>query len=158
MSDSTPDTTDTPAVDDAEILAAREEGISEMAEILQDEFAAVAMAAGQLRETSELAKKLSDDDLLKVLSQLRVGRAMDDFTMVYLSVKDEEAEAAASLLDELEDGSDGIASILGGDFDDDEFEDDYDDDDDLDDLDDFDDEDDDEEDHDDEEEAAADAK
>jgi len=156
MSDSTPDTTDTSAVDDAEILAAREEGISEMAEILQDEFAAVAMAAGQLRETSELAKKLSDDDLLKVLSQLRVGRAMDDFTMVYLSVKDDEAEAAASLLDELEDGSDGISSILGGDFDDDEFEDDYDDD--LDDLDDFDDEDDDEEDHDDGEEAAADAK
>jgi len=126
---------------EAALEAAREEGIEEMAVLLQDEFAAVARAAGRLRETSEVAKKIDEDDLLKVLAQLRMGRAMDDFTTIYLNIKDEEAEATANLLDELEDGPAAISSALDGDFD--EFEDDFDEFDDLDDFDDDDDEDDD---------------
>jgi len=120
-----------------EYKAAREEGIEEMAEVLQDEFAAVSRAAGRLRETSDVAKKLPDSDLLKVLAQLRLGRAMDDFTSIYLNIKDEEAEAAASLLDELEDPAGVMSSVLDGDFD--EFEDDFDE---FEDLDEFDDDDD----------------
>ena len=131
MSDQTPDA--------AAYKAAREQSIEEMAELLQDEFAAVTRAAGRLRETSEVAQKLDDDDLLQILSQLRLGRAMDDFTTIYLDIKDQEAEAAANLLDELEEGASVMAG--GADYDDDFEDDDYDDFDDLDD--DFDDEDDD---------------
>ena len=90
---------------DAAYAAAREQSIEEMADLLQDEFASVARAAGRLCETSDVAKKLDEAALLKILAQLRLGRAMDDFTTIYLDIKDQEAEAAANLLDELEEGS-----------------------------------------------------
>jgi hypothetical protein len=141
MSDQTPD--------EAAFKAAREQSIEEMAELLQDEFAAVSRAAERLRKSSDMAKKLDDDDLLKVLAQLRMGRAMDDFTTIYLDIKDQEAEAAANLLEELEDGADD----LDPEYDDFEDEDEYDE---FDDLEEFeDDEDDDSEEEEDDDSAAA---
>jgi hypothetical protein len=98
-----------------------------LSELLSHEFRAVERAASKLRETSALAKELDADDLVGALSQLRLARAMDDFTSIYLDLKDEEADAARELLQELGDDEAGYDD----EFEDDEFEDEFDEDDDF---------------------------
>ena len=111
-----------------------EADVEMLSELLSHEFSAIERAVTKLRERSPLAQKLDDDDLVGALTRLRLSRSMDDFTSIYLDLKDEEAEAARELLTELGD---------------DDFEDDFDDDfaDEFgDDLDDFDDDEEDDED------------
>ncbi len=112
--------------------AAREHDIEELATVLLDEFAAVTRAADRLHEISPAASALPDADLLRILAQLRVGRAVDDLTVAFIDLKDQEARAARDLLDELEDDDDEFDD----DDDDDEFGDDEFDDEDFDEEDD----------------------
>jgi hypothetical protein len=131
------DSNDTPNAPDSELLKHEMEAEVELlAELLAHEFSAIERAAEKVRAKSEMAKKLVELDLLHILSKLRLSRAMDDFTSIYLDLKDEEAEAARELLEELGDDDEF------DDFEDDEFEDEFDDFGDLD-ADDEDDEDDD---------------
>ncbi len=110
------DDTQTPAED-----ADRIPEIKELANVLVDDFAAVLLAARHLREESDEARRLPEPALLQVLSQLRVGRAIDDLTAYYLDAKEQEARTAQELLDELDDDEDAEEEFED-EFEDEEFE------------------------------------
>ena len=119
------DPNDAPENLEAEIEA----DVEMLSELLVHEYDAVERAAGKVKAKSALAREMGDSDLIAILARLRVARAVDDFTSIYLDLKDEEAETARELLDELGD---------------DEFDDEYEDEDDFEDFEDDDFEDDDE--------------
>ncbi len=111
------------AGDDDAMLAEIENEVELLSELLVHEFSAVERAATKVCGKSAVAKELPTGALLQILSKLRLSRAIDDFTTIYLDLKDEEALAARELLDEL--GEDDDDRFDDADFDDD-FEDDLD--------------------------------